>query len=123
MESPGGGMEVGEVVSPGRLGSAGEVASTARIDFWVSRRGLAREPRPTVSLTVKPITASKNTNAAACHPDISRPRKREGGSSVLIASGTKCLARSDGKLASRLRGKSPVEISAAEPTTESPAPV
>ena len=123
MESPGGGMEVGEVVSLGRLVSAGEVTSTARIDFWVSRRGLAREPRPTVSPTVKPITASKNTNTAARNPDISRPRKREGSSSVLIASGTKCLARSDGKLASRLRGESPVEISAAEPTTESPAPV
>ena len=123
MESPDGGVEVGEVVSLGRLGSAGGVASTDRFDFCVSRRGLARGRRPSVSPTVKPITASKNTNAAACNPDISRPRKREGGSSVLIASGTKCLARSDRKLASRLRGESPVEISAAGPTTESPAPV
>jgi hypothetical protein len=123
MESPGGGVEVAKVVSPGRLGSAGEAVSTARIDFWVYRSGLARRPRPSVSPTVKPITASKQTKAAACNPDISRPRKREGGFSVLIASGAKCLTRFDGKLASRLGGKPPVEISAAESTTDLPAPV
>jgi hypothetical protein len=62
--SPAGGVEVREVISSGRLGSAGDVASTASIDFWGSRRRFPTGPRPTVSPT-KPITANKNTNAAS----------------------------------------------------------
>jgi hypothetical protein len=58
-----GGVEVGEVDSPGRLGSAGDVASTARIDFWASRRCFPSGSRPTVSPTARLITANKNTNA------------------------------------------------------------
>jgi hypothetical protein len=60
-----GGAEVREVISPGRLGRAGNVASTASIDFWASRRRFPSGPRPTVSQTMKPITANKNTNAAS----------------------------------------------------------
>jgi len=59
-----GGVEVREVVSPGRLGSAGDVASTASIDFWASRWRFPSGPRPTVSPTVKLITANKITTAA-----------------------------------------------------------
>ncbi len=59
-----GGVEVREVVSPGRLGSAGDVASTASIDFWTSRRRFPSGARPTVSPTIKLITADKITNAA-----------------------------------------------------------
>jgi hypothetical protein len=59
------GAEVREVVSPGRFGSAGGVASTVGIDFWVSQRRFPSGPRPTVSPTVKAITAKKNTNANA----------------------------------------------------------
>ena len=61
------GVEVGEVVSTGRLG--GDVASSARNDFSVSRRLLPSRPRPTVIPSVKPITANKSTNIA---PIISR---------------------------------------------------
>jgi hypothetical protein len=60
-----GGVEVGEVISPGRLGSAGDLASTADIDFWASRRRFPSGPRPTVSPMVKPINANKNTSAAS----------------------------------------------------------
>src|ERR1700675_2394517 len=59
-----GGVEIGEVVSPGRLGGAGGVASTAKIDFWASRGRFPSGPRPIVSPTVKPITTNKNTTAA-----------------------------------------------------------
>ena len=61
--SAAGGVEVLEVNSSGRLDSAGEVASTASIDFWGSRRRFPSGPRPAVSPTVKPITANKNANA------------------------------------------------------------
>jgi hypothetical protein len=56
-------VEVRDVISPARLGSAGDVASTARIDFGASRRRFPTGPRPIVSPTVKPITANENTNA------------------------------------------------------------
>ena len=59
-----GGVEVREVVSPRRLVTAGDVASTASIDFWASRRRIPSGPRPTVSPTVRLITANKNTTAA-----------------------------------------------------------
>jgi hypothetical protein len=138
------GVEVGEVVSPGRLGGAGDVASAARIAFSVSRRLLPSQPRPTVIPSVKPITANKSTNIA---PRISRATgdtltigsvgkfsavggmkpstdssvgvSFNSGREVLIGSGTKCLSRSDGKLASNC-GKSLVEIPPAEPITEWP---
>jgi hypothetical protein len=45
------------------------------------------------------------------------------GIEVLIGSGAKFFACSDGKLAARLCGTSPVEISAAEPNIETPASV
>jgi hypothetical protein len=60
-----GGVEVREVVSPGRLGSARDGASTASIEFWASRRRFPSGPRPTVSPTVKASTADKNTKANA----------------------------------------------------------
>ena len=59
-----GGVEVREVVSPWRLGTAGDAASTASIDVWASGRRFPSGPRPTVSPTVKLITANKITNAA-----------------------------------------------------------
>jgi hypothetical protein len=139
-------VEVGEVVSPGRLGGAGDAASAARIAFSVSRRLLPSRPRPTVIPSVKPITANKSTNIA---PRMSRATgdiltigsvgkfskvvgmKPSTDSSVgvllnsarevLIGSGTKCLSGSDGKLASNRCGKSLVEIPAAEPIAEWPA--
>jgi len=55
-----GGVEVREVVSPGRLGSAGDVASIASIEFWASRRRFPSGARPTVSPTARLITANKN---------------------------------------------------------------
>ena len=138
------GVEVGEVVSSGRL--AGDVASSARNDFSVSRRLLPSRPRPTVIPSVKPITANKSTNIA---PRISRATgdilpigpvgkfsrvmgmkpstesaaglSLNSGTEVLIGSGTKCLARSDGELASKRCGKSLVEIPPAEPITGWPA--
>jgi hypothetical protein len=58
-----GGAEVREVISRGRFGSVGGVASTVGIDFWVSQRRFASGPRPIVSPTAKAITAKKNTNA------------------------------------------------------------
>ena len=140
------GVEVGEVVSTGRLGNAGDVASSARNDFSVSRRLLPSRPRPTVIPSVKPITANRSTNIA---PRISRATgdtltigsvgkfsrvvgmkpssdssvgvSLNSGGEVLIGSGTKCLARSDGKLASKRCGKSLVEIPPAELITESPS--
>jgi hypothetical protein len=138
-----GGVEVGEVVSPGRLSDAGDVTSAARIDFWVSRRLLPSGPRPTVSPPVKPITVNKSTNTAFrisratgdtlpigsvgkfsrvvgmnLSTDSAVRLSLNSGIEVLIGSGTKCVARSDGKLASKLCGKSAAEIPAAEPTTE-----
>jgi len=59
-----GGAGAREVVSPGRLGTAGDAASTASIDVWASGRRFPSGPRPTVSPTVKLITANKITNAA-----------------------------------------------------------
>jgi len=58
------GVEVREGVSPGPLGSAGDVASTASIDFWASRRRFPSGLRPVVSPTVRLITANKNITAA-----------------------------------------------------------
>jgi hypothetical protein len=58
------GAGVPEVVSPGRLGSAGDVASTARIDFWGSGKCFPSEPRPMVSPRVRLMTANKSTSAA-----------------------------------------------------------
>ena len=140
------GAEVGQVVSPGRLDGADDVASAARIAFSVSRRLLPSRPRPTVIPSVKPITANKSTNIA---PRISRATgdtltigsvgrfsrvvemkpssdssvgvSLNSGGEVLIGSGTKCLSGSDGKLASNRCGKSLVEIPAAEPIAEWPA--
>lgn len=45
------------------------------------------------------------------------------GIDVLIGSGAKFCACSDGKMDARLCGTSPVEISAAEPNIETPASV
>ena len=45
------------------------------------------------------------------------------GIEVLIGSGAEFLACSDGELAARLCGMSPVEVSAAEPKIETPASV
>jgi len=58
------GVEVREVVSPGRLSSAGEVASTAGMEFWVSHGRFPSAPRPAVSPTARLMTAKKNTTAA-----------------------------------------------------------
>ena len=59
-----GGVEFREVVSPRRLSSAGDLASTAGIDIWVSQRRVPIGPRPTVSPTVRLIIANKNITAA-----------------------------------------------------------
>jgi hypothetical protein len=63
--SAAGRVEVPEVTSSGRSGSAGDVASTASIDFWGSRRRFPSGPRPPVSPTAKTITANKNATAAS----------------------------------------------------------
>jgi hypothetical protein len=57
-------VEVREVVSPARFSSAGDVGSTAGIDFWVSWRRFASGPRPTVNPTERLITANKKATAA-----------------------------------------------------------
>jgi len=57
-------VEVREVVSPGRLSSAVDVASTAGVDFRVSLRPVPSGPRPTVSTTARLVTANKNATAA-----------------------------------------------------------
>lgn len=58
-----GGLEVPEVDSSARSGSVGDLASIAAIDFEAPRTCLRTEPRPTVSPTVKAITANVNSNA------------------------------------------------------------
>jgi hypothetical protein len=63
------GAEVLEVISTWPLGRFGEVASTASIDFWASRRDFPSQPRPTVSATLNPINANKNTSAASRNPN------------------------------------------------------
>ena len=136
------GLDVGEAVSPERSGGAGDVASAAS-GFSVSRRLLPSGPRPTVSPSVKLITANKSANIA---PRISRATwdtlpigsvgkfsrgvgmkpstdsavklSLDSGIEVLIRSGTRSLVRSYGKLASKYCGRSLVEISAPEPITE-----
>jgi hypothetical protein len=72
-----GGVEAREVVSSGRFGSAGDVASTARFDLWASRERFPSGPRPTASPTIKLVTANKITNAATCNPGIARTYKCE----------------------------------------------
>jgi hypothetical protein len=63
--SAAGRVEVLELTWSGRSGSAGDVAPTASIDFWRSRRRFPRGPPPPVSPTVKTITANKNATAAS----------------------------------------------------------
>jgi|SRR5580698_6691583 hypothetical protein len=63
--SAAGRVEVLEVTSSGRSGCAGDLASTASIDFWGSRRRFPSGPRPPVSPTAKTITANKNATAAS----------------------------------------------------------
>ena len=63
--APSGGVEDCEVISLGRFGSAGEAASPGNIDFCASRSCFPSGPRPTVSPTVRLITANKNTDANA----------------------------------------------------------
>lgn len=72
----------GEVISPGRLGSAGDVASTAAINFWTSGRRFSSGTRPTKCQTVRLITTNKNTNAATWNPGIPRTYKCEGEPSI-----------------------------------------
>src|ERR1700723_262560 len=65
------GVEFREFVSAGRLATAGEGASTARVDFWASRKRFPIGLRSIVSPTATPITASKDTYAATRSPDVS----------------------------------------------------